>query len=169
MLSNCQIARKRDFDIIETLKDWKIMNTYQLKVKFFPSLRMTRKRMNILVKRKKVKQCREALDLPNNYYIDKYVDAEFYVKRNWLRIWLERQKAWGDSIINFEYDPIHAVIQNHIAKTEIDVYIVFSQDEAEKFRLNNVEFLNGVLCERVNRVIVINDQKFNSIVEGLLK
>lgn len=115
-MNNFKYAKKRDQEILEALEKYHCLDTFQLALMFFPSQRMARKRMLELYKRKKVKRVRLEIDQPNVYYIND-VD-ENKVKINWVRLYLEKKCAYGDTPINFDYNTLILTYENQLNRNK---------------------------------------------------
>lgn len=109
-MNNHQKGYRRDRTVIETLREWGTMDTEQLRILFYPSDRVARRRLKILTDKGKVKRYREAIEIPYIYSLGKH-DIERLVL-NWLRIWiLRRLKSW-EVIELFDYEMNTCSIRN---------------------------------------------------------
>lgn len=165
--SNRQKGIERDFEIIQALKEWKTLNTWQIWLLFFneAKLHAAQKRMRILTQRKKVKCGVEARGLPNYYYVDKRPDVEHWLKVNWIRIWLMRSTSWGsEKMTDLQCDDlITATYFNETWQTYRTVTVAFEEIKQPA----EIEFDGNTVIERKTSVIIIDDQKLNKIVGGL--
>jgi hypothetical protein len=157
--NNHQICRRRDREILNALENYKVLNTPQLAMMFFPSLKMAQKRMNILAKNKKVRRGREYIDQPNYYFSGRRpnFDIEYWLNLNWVRLFMERRNNWGDKIAEWIYlDEFSAVarvfntLNGNYRKVKIEV--IMGHLNADKYEEENpteydVNFSGGKLLE----------------------
>lgn len=103
---------QRDKEILLALEKHQALNTDQLKILFFPSLRRTQQRMARLYELKKVKRCRYAINEPYAYYIDKRSGRlEHLLELNWVYVWLIKTLADWQEIWCFEYEDDYKILR----------------------------------------------------------
>jgi hypothetical protein len=155
-MNNHQKSRARDRLIIETLEAWGALDTNQIRILFFPSLRMAQRRMNLLVKNKKVYRKREDIALPNWYYVKKPKDIEYAIRLNWIRIMAQRKFAFGDRLEKWEYldgPDAQAMYYNRLKDTYRTLEIYYQHQPTASF----------APCQR----IIITDSQIDQFVEEL--
>lgn len=112
-MNNHQKGYRRDRTVIEALKEWGTLDTEQLRILFYPSVRVAQRRLKILVGKGKIRRFRESVELPYIYCIGKADTVRLTL--NWLRIWLLRRlKSW-EVIEEFDYSTNTCSIRNTIA------------------------------------------------------
>ena len=117
-----QLGVRRDNLVIECLQDWGTMDTEQIRLRFFRSVRVAQRRLQIMAKKGKLKRCREAIETPYSYYLKRYEPER--IALNWVRIWMIRRlKSW-EILESFDYGTITAIVRNTVAGT-VKTYNVF--------------------------------------------
>lgn len=111
-MNNHQKGYRRDRLVLETIAEWGCMDTEQLRVMFFPSMRVARRRLQKLTAKGKVKRLRECVEAPYAYFVQRYDQSRLVL--NWVRIWLlKRLKSW--EILEWSNDT--ATIRNNVGGT----------------------------------------------------
>lgn len=128
-MNNFQYARERDSRILSAIEKYRCLDLYQIALMFFPSPKKARKRMLQLYRKKKVKRVRLEIDQPNIYYIDNFDDDT--VKLNWVRLYLERKMAYGDTPVSFDYDAQIITYENHLTKSKRQIKITNSRHKLD--------------------------------------
>jgi hypothetical protein len=119
-----QLGARRDRLVLDALseKEWGCLDTDQLHYMFFPSIRVARRRLQILVKKGKLKRTREVVETPYSYFIKKCDNER--IALNWLRLWLtKRLKSW-EVIDEFCYETNTCLVLNTVTNA-VKTYNVF--------------------------------------------
>lgn len=120
-MTNHQKGYRRDRQVLETIAEWGTLDTEQLYLLFYPSLRVARRRLLILTSKGKLKRIREAIELPYSYFIKKCDATRIAI--NWLRIWLmKRLKSW-EVLEAFDYESSTAIVRNFVGNS-VKTYVV---------------------------------------------
>jgi hypothetical protein len=108
-VNNHQKGYRRDRLVLETIAEWGTMDTEQLQILFYPSMRVAQRRLQKLVAKGKLKRIRECVETPYSYFVQRYDQSRLAL--NWARIWLvKRLKSW--EVLDFDYST--ATIRNTI-------------------------------------------------------
>jgi hypothetical protein len=134
------------------LENYQCLDLFQLAIMFFPSRKMARKRMLELYRKKKVKRMRLEIDQPNVYYIDKA--NEDIVRLNWVRLYLEKRQAFGDTPVQFDYEKLMITYENPLTKQRRQTKI-----ELHRRRL---DFGSG------SSVFYVDNKRIEEVKEALL-
>jgi hypothetical protein len=121
-VNNHQMGVRRDRLVLDALAEWGTMDTEQIRLKFFPSDRVARRRLQIMTQKGKVRRIREAIETPYSYYLKRYEPER--ITLNWLRLWLlKRLKSW-EVMEAFDYSTNTCLIRNTAMNT-VKTYNVF--------------------------------------------
>lgn len=149
-MNNHQLGCRRDRLLIDTLQEWGTMDTEQIRIMFFPSLRVAQRRLQRLKDKGKVKRIREMLETPYCYYIKQYSYERMAI--NWVRLWLSKQlKSW-EKINEFDYDNNICRVINTVT-CGIKTYNVY-------YNKDNLTWLDG------ENVIVVYDDYTSGLKRG---
>lgn len=124
---------RRDKAILAALGEWGVLDTDQLQMMFFPSLRMTQKRLQRLIEQGKIKRYRDCTGQPYFYYLErKPGQPEHKIGLNWIRLWIERSlKSW-EALSTWQYEPNYKSIRP-------DALAAVRNSVTEKFRFCFIE------------------------------
>lgn len=165
-----KFAKRRDNEVIDTLSLWHCLDTQQINILFFGSLRVAQRRLTILTNKNLVNRSRSYIDESNCYYIGKIPDNyKKIIALNWVRIWLQKNTSYGNKLVEFKYFDQHydgvATVQNRLANREItikiDVINSINDFKPNKYKVNDISFCENILTETKNNVLIISDRALN--------
>ena len=115
-MSNHRKGYCRDNSILETLEQWKVLDTEQIRLLLFHELaqgrRIAQNRLLRLHQRRRLNRGRDSFDQPYYYYMGK---AEGQVTHrlgvNWVRLWLTRNLKTWESLDRFDYEQDYGVLR----------------------------------------------------------
>lgn len=147
MINSRRKCYQRDSRLIDVLKEWGVLDTIQIKLLLFPSIRVTQRRLSKLVQQNKIKRSTQII--PYFYYIDIPKNPLGRISINWARLWLDgRIKSWERTL--FDYSTNTYTVINTV--TGVTKYYYITE---QKFKLPG------------DNVININDDFINNVREVL--
>lgn len=111
-MNNHQKGYRRDRLVLETIAEWGVMDTEQIRLLHFPSARVAQRRLRVLADRGRLKRCREATEAPYAYFTGKYDAGRLAL--NWVRLWLTRRLKNWEVLESFDYGASTATILNTV-------------------------------------------------------
>lgn len=189
-MSNHQRGYQRDSLILETIEQWKVLDTEQIRLMFFrgssQSHHLAQRRLLTLCKRLRLKRDRDSMDRPYYYYTQRQGQASHRLGVNWVRLWLMRNlKSW-EVLHSFEYEVDYgtlrcdgfAAIKNKVTGKMTFCFIEFDNSLTNPF--DKIEKYNKIferqpsmwwteLTERFPAVIVVTTGRQKSIMAKIQK
>lgn len=139
---------QRDSRLIDILKEWGVLDTEQIKLLLFPSIRVAQRRLSKLAQQNKIKRSTQIT--PYFYYIDANKNPLQRIAVNWARLWLiGKIKSWERT--TFNYDTNTCTVINTVTGTTKEYYIT-----DQKFKLpgdNNVININDDFISNAREVL----------------
>lgn len=126
----------RDKLLVDTLKEWGVMDTEQITLLLFPSKRVANRRLAKLLDLKRIK--RSTYTLPYCYYVDLPSDLLDRLQRNWVRLWVIKKLHSWEKLEHWDYQSY--IIRNTVKNTVTEYTLA---DKPMKFLDDKVV----VVCE----------------------
>lgn len=152
-MTNHQKGYRRDRLVLETIEEWGTMDTDQIKILFYPSLAVARRRLRILTNKGRVKRFRDTVEIPYAYYITKYDYKRLIL--NWARIWLIKHCSQWEVLDSFDYETNTAITRNTVTNA-VKTYTVH-------YNVTRKTWLND------NVIIVYDNDDLRRTAEKLIK
>jgi hypothetical protein len=108
--TNHQKGYRRDRLVLETIQEWGVMDTEQIRLMFYPSARVAQRRLRVLTNKGRLKRTREVTEQSYAYFIKRFDHDR--ITLNWARIWLTKRLESWEVLESFCYDSNTATIRN---------------------------------------------------------
>ena len=100
-MTNHQLCMKRDSMTVQTITDWGVLDTEQVKILLYPSYRVAQRRLQRLAEAKRIKRC--DFTMPYSYYVDKPDNIVKRLQENWVRIWIIKGLRSWEQMVSYDY------------------------------------------------------------------
>jgi hypothetical protein len=91
---------QRNNHLLETLSEWGVLNTEQLRILIYPSARVAQRRLASLTQDGVIK--RNTQIAPYFYYLNYTGEPMQRIGVNWCRLWLDhRRKSWERTVMDY--------------------------------------------------------------------
>lgn len=110
-MNNHQKGYRRDRDVIDTIFEYRILDTPLLQLLCYPSYRVAQRRLKILCDKQKISRARESIDQPYYYFLERRSQALHAVGINYARVYLQTIKKGAYCLEKCEYEPDYGFIR----------------------------------------------------------